>query len=77
MKKSFKVCQAHPNLISVDLIEDDIIVGGYIVPNTDNAKKFIIEHVKKEGYNDIKGKKTKVIICEDDEGLHPLVYEDK
>jgi len=50
IKKYFKVYKSHPNLISVDLIEDDITVGGYVVPNNKEAKKFIIEHAKKEGY---------------------------
>jgi len=49
-KKHFKIHQEHPNLISVDLIEDGITVGGYIVPNNKEAKKFIIEHARKEGY---------------------------
>jgi len=53
MKKYFKVHQAHPNLISVDLIENDITVGGYIVPNNKEAKEFIIRHAKKEGYTEL------------------------
>ena len=77
MKKYFILYQSHPNFISIDFIENKERVGGYIIPNNDDAKKFIIEHVKREGYSDIKEKKTKTIICEDDEGLHPLVYENE
>jgi len=32
------------------LIEDGKVTGMYIVPNNDYAKKFMIEFLKREGY---------------------------
>ena len=56
MNKYYKIYQSHPNLISVDLIENNETIGGYIIPNTKDAKEFIIKHCKKEGYIENKNK---------------------
>ena len=56
INKYFKIYQSHPNLISVNLIENNEIVGGYIIPNTKETIKFIKEHCEKEGYIENKNK---------------------
>ena len=38
----------------VELMENDLVVGGYIVPNNNDAKKFITEHCRREGYIEYK-----------------------
>lgn len=53
MKKYFRVeKEPYPmkGFIMIDLMENGLVVGGYIVPDTDEAKKFMIEHVRREGY---------------------------
>lgn len=60
MKKYFKIEKEPypmPGFIMIDLMEDDMVVGGYIIPDTDEAKKFMVEHVKKEGYIKYEDKK--------------------
>ena len=57
MKKYFKIHKAHPNFISIDLIEDGKTVGGYIIPSGPYIEGFsdiLIESIKKEGYNEYK-----------------------
>ena len=42
-----------------------------VFPDIVCQKKEKLEEVGK-----VKIKKTKIIICEDDEGLHPMIYEE-
>jgi hypothetical protein len=56
LKKYYKLNrEPYPmkGFVMIDLMENDMVVGGYIVPDTNEAKKFIIEHVKKEGYGEL------------------------
>lgn len=53
MKKQFKIHKEHPNFISIDLIEDDKTVGGYLLPDRGENRKFIAKHLKKGGYKEI------------------------
>jgi len=54
VNKQYNIHQDHPNLISYDLIEDDKVIGGYIVPNNNDTKKFMIGFLKREGYECVK-----------------------
>lgn len=55
MKKYYKINKEHPNFISVDLIEYDKTVGGYLLPDRGENKKSIVRYLKKEGYIEKKG----------------------
>jgi len=55
MNKQAIMYQFHPYLVNVDLIEDGEVVGGYIVPNSDDTKEFMIGFLKREGYKEVKG----------------------
>lgn len=48
--KYFKIHKKHPNFISFDLIENNIVVGGYLIPDRGENKKNMIVFLKKEGY---------------------------
>ena len=50
MKKYYKIHKEHPNFLSYDLMEDDKIVGGYLIPDRGENKKNMITFLKKEGY---------------------------
>ena len=52
MKKYYKIHQVHHNFVAIDLIEDDITVGGYIAMKNGDAKKMLINRLKKEGYTE-------------------------
>lgn len=52
MKKQFKIHKEHPNFISIDLIEDDKTVGGYLLPDRRENRESIAKYLKKEGYTE-------------------------
>lgn len=51
MKKYYRIHKVEiPNFVAIDLIENNKIVGGYIVSINGIAKKEIINYLKKEGF---------------------------
>ena len=57
IKKHYKINRAYIiNFISVWLYENNKVIGGYIIPNTDDNLEFIRKHCKKEGYIENKNK---------------------
>jgi len=52
MKKQYKIHQANPGFIAVDLIEDDKTVGGYLIPDLGENRKNMAEYLEKKGYTE-------------------------
>lgn len=54
MKKQFKIHkdQDHPDFFSIDLMEDDKIVGGYLIPDWEENRKNMAEYLEKKGYTE-------------------------
>lgn len=52
MKKNYKIHRANPGFIAIDLIEDDEVVGGYLLPDLGENTINISEYLKEEGYTE-------------------------
>ena len=50
MKKYYKIRRENPGFIAFDFIENDKVVGGYLIPDMGDNKKSIVTFLKKEGY---------------------------
>ena len=52
MKKYYKIRRENPSFISFDLVENDIVVGGYLIPDRGENEKNFADFMKKEGYTE-------------------------
>ena len=61
MRKYYRIRRENPGFMAIDFIENNEIVGGYLIPDRGDNKKSMAAFLKKEGYveYDKKGKRVK------------------
>ena len=50
MKKYYRIGRENTGFIAIDLIENNKVVGGYLIPDCGENEKNMADFMKKEGY---------------------------